>query len=174
MVLINGKIAKFSAVHLLWFFLFARCMTSAPLNPGPPSLVVNIGEMDDTPIFHVTFSNVTPMKVRFSKTFGFDEIFVNLELMRNGEPYRILGGEVFASHRFACLAPGDRITVPIDLGSLSHLLNGRVDGDPEVHRLPKGEYAVRARYWDSPRVGPTGCPSIDGIVYSEWLKFEVE
>jgi len=172
-VVVKEPALRFYPLYLLCICYLTACASRAPLNPEAPLLLLRPAEIDSIPRFDVIFSNITSTKVRFARTFGYDEIFLNLEILRDGAAYEILGGEVFYRHRFVCLEPGKSETVRVDFHSLSRMPNGGVYAQPEVHELPQGHYRVRARYWDSPNAGPSGCPSIDGVIFSEWLEFDV-
>ena len=109
------------------------------------------------PVVTIEMTNTSPRKVAITKTFGFANRYLRLELRREdgsrvGYPANSQY-ELFSSPRFNCLRPDQIYTLEVDLHRWYHVFGGRLDVEQEVpepgpysFHLPPGKYRVRAVY----------------------------
>lgn len=165
------------------------CTSARTATPSgePLSLYVTVepysGPSWGTPIIEIRAVNEGINPVGFTKTFGFKEIYLYLEINRLDSSQEVeypveATAELFSAPEYRCIDPGENVSLSVDLGHWTYIVGGDdTDNEEDApyfgYWLGPGKYQVRAVY-DAP--GTTqrlSCPTANHQVVSEWVNFEI-
>lgn len=176
--------SKLLRLLVLWGGCSLTACSLATAHDGVPRLRIELSVKTSQvngeahPVAHVVITNVADStSAAFTKTFGTTDgnwLSFRIEEVSEGSLVSYpIDVDLFEQPEYFCLAPGESVTLEIDLLNWKVLIGGRVDGDdPLSFELPPGDYRIQAVYHASGGRG-LRCPSIQGAVKSSWREFSV-
>jgi len=143
-------------------------------------LTVDVQERESgrlTALGTITLSNVGESRVRISKTFGYADVYFEIEI--EGPEGEILeypvSYELFSDPPYVCLRPGESYSFTVDLNNWQPIYGGAPPEGPFLSLgLVGGNYRLRAVYREpGPRREKRRCRSARGAtIESDWVEFD--
>lgn len=132
----------------------------------------------ENPYLEVEIRNMATKPIAVSETFGYGAYnWIGVRLRdSSGDvvPYPA-DVDLFHTPPHQCMAPGEIISMTLNLQDWNLLYGGRVvDEDHYGFGLAPGAYEVQVLYTASPEAGKRRCVPLTGIVRSAWQSFRLE
>lgn len=166
----------------------------ACLSAGSPAVPAEVLHLDvevipaagaprNGPLLRIHVTNTGSAPIAFTKTFGFEGLYLRILLERLPGESRIhyppsSQYELFTTPRYQCLSPGETSTVEISLNAWYHIYGGELDMEqavpepgPYSFSIAPGSYRVRAIYSSPDQEVRRHCRALTGLQQSEWVEF---